>query len=180
MNAWLRVGSYRNSDPLDAYLIIVYSVLYILPAYVANGAPILFGGGKLPLDFGMKLHGKRIFGDNKSVTGTASMLVVGVLAGAVESWFLPYMLTVSLLLALGAIAGDLIGSFVKRRIGRAAGASFPVMDQYGFFIVALIFAYPLGHTPGIYGLLFLVVLTGVLHVFTNAAAHKLKLKKVPW
>ncbi len=164
---------------MSIYSIIIYPVIYILPAYVANGAPVLFGGGR-PLDSGRKLHGTRIFGDNKTISGTTSMLVAGLITGAVEYAFLPYMLAVSVLLSLGAIAGDLLGSFIKRRIGHASGASFPIMDQYGFFVVALLFAAPLGHMPSAYGLLFLFLLTGAMHVFTNAAAHRLKLKKVPW
>ena len=31
----------------------------------------------------------------------------------------------------------------------------------------------------IYGIIFLVILTGVLHLLTNMGAHRLKLKKVP-
>lgn len=164
---------------MDAYSLIVYPVIYILPAYIANGAPVIFGAGR-PIDFGRKFRGKRILGDNKTISGTASMLVFGVATGAIESAFLPYLLPVSVLLSLGAVIGDLLGSFIKRRIGHEAGASFPIMDQYGFFVVALLLAAPLGNMPDVFGLLFLVVLTGVLHVFTNFAAHRLRLKKVPW
>ncbi len=54
------------------------------------------------------------------------------------------------------------------------------MDQYGFYVVALIFAYSLGNLPSIYGLIFITILTGLLHPITNIIAHALKLKKVPW
>ncbi len=36
---------------------ILYSIFYILPAYVANGAPVIFGGGK-PIDMNKKFRGK--------------------------------------------------------------------------------------------------------------------------
>jgi CDP-2,3-bis-(O-geranylgeranyl)-sn-glycerol synthase len=162
------------------YLYILYPIIYIFPAYAANGAPILFGGRGGPLDRGKKLGGKRILGDNKTVIGTISSLVVGIVVGLIEYPFLHYMLAIAILLTIGAIFGDLIGSFIKRRMNYKHGASFPVLDQYGFFIFAMLFALPLGHLPDIPGIIFLVVLTGILHVMTNRGANKLKLKDVPW
>ncbi len=130
---------------------------------------------------GAKLYGKRIFGDNKTIRGTASSLICGIAVGLIEYPFLHYMLPVAILLAVGANVGDLLGSFIKRRLNVTHGASFPLLDQYGFFVFALLFALPLGHYMlTIYGVIFLIVLTGLAHVFTNRGAHKLRLKKVPW
>lgn len=162
------------------YNLIIYPIAYIFPAYAANGAPILFGGRGGPLDMGKKIKGKRIFGDNKTVMGTISGLLAGIAVGAIEYPFLNYMLPVAALLALGAIAGDLIGSFIKRRLNYKSGASVPILDQYGFFVLAILFAFPLGHLPSVYGIVFLVILTGIAHVLTNIGANRLKLKKVPW
>lgn len=165
--------------PDPVYLYIIYPIIYIFPAYAANGAPVIFGGGK-PLDMRRKIFGKRIFGDNKTLRGTASSMIAGILVGFIEYPFFHYMLLVALLLAIGANAGDLIGSFVKRRLDYRHGSSFPIMDQYGFFVFALLFALPLGHLPDLYGIAFLFVLTGVAHVLTNIGANRLKLKEVPW
>lgn len=164
---------------MDFYSLFAYPVLYILPAYAANGLPVLFGGGA-PLDMGMKIKGRRIFGDNKTISGTIAALASGIVVGAVEWPFMSYMLAISLLLTVGAVFGDLLGSFIKRRLGMKSGDMFPFMDQYGFFVFAVLFALPLGHVPGAYGFLFLIVLTGVLHVLTNRGANALHLKKVPW
>jgi CDP-2,3-bis-(O-geranylgeranyl)-sn-glycerol synthase len=161
------------------YLTFLYPIIYIFPAYAANGAPILFGGGR-PLDGKAKLWGKRIFGDNKTVRGTVSSLLCGLAVGLIEYPFFHYMLPIAVLLAIGANVGDLLGSFIKRRLNVEKGASFPILDQYGFFVFALLFAFPLVHMPSIYGIIFLIVLTGLAHIFTNRGAHKLKLKKVPW
>lgn len=161
------------------YSLILYPILYIFPAYAANGAPILFGGGA-PLDFKRKWKGKRIFGDNKTIRGTASAIIIGVIAGGLESILFPYMLPISVLLALGAVFGDLLGSFIKRRMDYKSGHAFPIMDQFGFVIFALIFAFWLGNLPMWYGLVFILVMTGILHPLTNLGAHLLKLKKVPW
>lgn len=161
------------------YLYFLYPIIYIFPAYAANGAPVLFGGGK-PLDGNKKINGKRIFGNNKTIKGTLSSLAVGIIIGLIEYPFLHYMLAVSVLLAIGANCGDLLGSFIKRQMNFKSGTSFPIMDQYGFFVFAILFALPLGNLPNVYGIVFLVVLTGVAHLYTNKGAHKLKLKSVPW
>jgi CDP-2,3-bis-(O-geranylgeranyl)-sn-glycerol synthase len=169
---------------LDAiYAIFLYPIIYILPAYVANGAPVLSKGrwrGKWPLDFGRKINGKRIFGKNKSIPGTLLSLAAGLIIGLIEYPFLPYMLAIAVMLAIGANAGDLAGSFIKRMSGVASGRSIPILDQYGFLVGAFAFALPLGMLPSLYGIIFIVVLTGVLHVLTNRGAYRLKLKEVPW
>lgn len=164
---------------MDFYSLFAYPVLYILPAYAANGLPVLFGGGA-PLDMGVKIRGRRLFGDNKTIRGTIAALVSGIVIGAVEWPFMSYMLAISVLLAVGTVFGDLLGSFVKRRLDMKPGARFPFMDQYGFFVFAILFALPLGHIPSVYGFLFLILLTGILHVLTNRGANALHLKKVPW
>ncbi len=163
------------------YSIVIYPIIYIFPAYAANGAPVLFGGGK-PLDFGRRINGKRIFGDHKTFRGTASSLAAGIAVGLIEYPFLHYMLPVAVLLTLGANFGDLIGSFIKRQLGIRSGKSFPVMDQYGFFIFAMVFAFLFYRAgiPDAYGLVFLVLLTGITHLMTNIGAYRLKLKEVPW
>ena len=161
------------------YNLIIYPIIYIFPAYAANGAPVLFGGGA-PLDFGRKMGGKRIFGDNKTLRGTASAIIIGIIAGALESLAFPFMLKISLMLALGAVFGDLLGSFIKRRLNYKSGRSFPIMDQFGFLVFALVFAFWLGNLPTLYGIAFIAVLTGVMHPLTNLGANRLKLKSVPW
>lgn len=162
------------------YSIILYPIIYIFPAYAANGAPVIFGGRGGSLDRGKKIGKHRIFGNNKTVSGTLAGLACGVLVGVIEFPFISSMLPIAVLLTIGAIFGDLLGSFIKRRIGIKPGAGVPILDQYGFFIFALLFALPLGHMPDIYGLVFIIILTGILHIFTNKGAHRLGLKKVPW
>ncbi len=172
-----------SSDSLlsDLFSIVIYPIIYIFPAYAANGAPVLFGAGK-PLDLKRKFRGKRVFGDNKTRRGTLSAIVVGILTGAVYIQFksLSFMLPIAVMLTLGAIFGDLLGSFIKRQCGYKPGKGIPILDQYGFFVFALAFALPMGNLPNAYGLLFITALTGILHPLTNAIAHALKLKEVPW
>ena len=161
------------------YSIILYPIFYILSAYVANGAPVLFGGGA-PLDRNKKLNGKPIFGRHKTANGFTAGVASGILIGFIESFFVPYMFAIGIYLSLGALTGDLAGSFFKRRLGIREGKSNIVLDEYFFLFFALLFAFPSGNLPSLYGIIFLIILTGVLHKFTNYAAYRLGLKKVPW
>jgi CDP-2,3-bis-(O-geranylgeranyl)-sn-glycerol synthase len=163
------------------YSLIFYPILFILPAWVANGTPVLFAG-RMPLDLGGRLWGKRIFGDHKTVRGTAAGIAGGIVVAGLEYSLIGVPLALGAALTTGAIAGDLFGSFVKRRAGAKEGSNVPIMDQYLFFIFALLFALPLGlsYFPSLIGLVVIVVLTGVLHRLTNVAAHRARLKDVPW
>lgn len=166
---------------IDLYSLIIYPILFILPAWVANGTPVLFAG-RVPLDFGRKLDGKPIFGRHKTVSGTAAGIIGGLVVTAMEYAMFSYPVALGVALTVGAISGDLIGSFIKRRMDVREGSNVPIMDQYLFFVFALVFALPigLGYFPSYPGLVLIIVLTGVLHKLTNVAAFKAKLKEVPW
>ncbi len=168
----------------DLYNWLIYPIIFIFPAYVANALPVIFGrGSRTPLDFNKKFMGKRILGDHKTVRGTLSGLIGGILIGYLESLLgFGFMLPISVLMTIGALFGDVLGSFIKRRLNLKSGHSVPIMDQYGFFIFGLLFALPISfnYLPTWYGLLLIAVLTGVFHVISNIIAHRLKLKDVPW
>ena len=60
----------------------IYEVLYfIFPAYCANAAPVIFGGG-FPIDGGRVFRdGRPIFGLHKTVRGFLAGLAIGTLVG---------------------------------------------------------------------------------------------------
>lgn len=161
------------------YVVIIFPIIYIFPAYVANGAPVIFGGGA-PIDFGKTFRGKALFGKHKTIRGFVFGMLSGVLIGALLSLALPFMFIIGIALSLGTLLGDMFGSFIKRQMGHKEGKDVFLMDQYLFLIFALLFAFPFGNVPNLYGLIFIFILTGVLHKLTNKVAHKAKLKDVPW
>jgi CDP-2,3-bis-(O-geranylgeranyl)-sn-glycerol synthase len=194
---------------MDAATWLIQLVLFILPAYFANSVPVLLGGGA-PIDGGKKWNdGQRLFGDGKTVRGFFAGVLAGVAIGALEGALLPgsgwdiyanagaegalaagaglgaggaatYVLA-GFLLGCGAMAGDLLGSFIKRRQGIARGKPSLVMDQLLFLALALLFACPLAaHFLTLEAVLFLAVLTYFVHVGANVVANRLGLKKVPW
>ncbi len=163
------------------FALILYPLFFIFPAYCANGAPVLFGGG-MPIDRGRKFRGKRIFGDHKTLKGLVAGISAGIIIGFVESLVPGYsfMLVVGAVQGVGAMSGDLVGSFIKRQRGLKEGSKGGLMDQYLFLIFALAISLPLGNFPDVLGILFIAVLTGLLHKFTNMVAHRWKIKEVPW
>ncbi len=157
---------------LDLTILILRSLWYILPSYVANMSPVIFGGGR-PLDMGRKfLDGRRILGDHKTIKGFASGILIGTLVGCLQGRSLA-----GFLLSLGAMLGDSLGSFVKRRMGIEAGGSAPLLDQEGFLIASILLAYPV-EPLDMGSILFLLVVTPALHKGTNVIAHRLGLKGV--
>jgi CDP-2,3-bis-(O-geranylgeranyl)-sn-glycerol synthase len=160
--------------------LIAGSLIFIFPAYSANAIPVIFGGGK-PLDSGKILgDGHPLFGAHKTLRGFFAGLVAGSLVGVGESLvFSGYSPLAGFLLSLGALIGDLFGAFVKRRLGLAPGAFFPVVDQLDFVLFALLFSLPVAQ-PTLAMTLIILVMTVPIHVLTNLLAYLSGLKKSPW
>jgi CDP-2,3-bis-(O-geranylgeranyl)-sn-glycerol synthase len=168
----------------------------MLPAYLPNNAAVLFGGGP-PIDGGREWDGRRLLGDGKTWRGTAAGVLAGTLAalglnrvaGAVEgrtTLSLPrFPLRAGVALAAGAMLGDVVASFLKRRSGRDRGAMAPGLDQLDFVAGALACARLVA--PDWFRRTFtrpavavVLVLTPLLHVGTNGLAYLLGLKDEPW
>ena len=161
------------------YTLLLYPIIFMLPAWVANGMPVIFGGGA-PLDLGRKLDGRPLLGRHKTIRGTASGLVGGLVVALLEYVLLAQPLALGVAIVIGAIAGDLLGSFLKRRAELREGANVPLLDQYSFFVVAVLFSLPFGGLPNYLGIIIVAVLTGALHKGTNMLAHRARIKSVPW
>jgi CDP-2,3-bis-(O-geranylgeranyl)-sn-glycerol synthase len=164
---------------MDVAALVVESLKLIFPAYCANAAPVLAGGG-LPLDFGKNfVDGRRVFGKNKTFRGFFFGLAIGVLVGLTENFLFGYPLLFSVLSPLGALMGDLAGAFLKRRLAIAPGGLLPVMDQVDFVVGAILFSLPLSIITLELAVAMLII-TPPIHLLTNFLAYKLKLKSNPW
>lgn len=113
---------------LDHILVIV-EILILLG--VANGTPIfatwLLGKRvNAPLDGGLKLpDGQPLFGPSKTVRG----LVLSVACTTLAAPLLGFEWTTGAGLASAAMFGDLLSSFIKRRIGLRAHSRAFGLDQ---------------------------------------------------
>jgi CDP-2,3-bis-(O-geranylgeranyl)-sn-glycerol synthase len=122
--------------------LLLGSIYFILPAYVANSTPTLFGGGP-PIDGGrLWKDGRPILGPGKTWRGLIVGIVFGTLFGFLLGFYIEqetYKSTFrAFMLSFGALLGDAIGSFIKRRSGLKRGESFLFMDQLGFIFVGTI------------------------------------------
>lgn len=184
---------------LDIQMILficVTTLYFILPAYVSNASGLLFGGG-VPVDFGKSdANGIRWIGDGVTWRGLLAGTVMGTLTGFLQGCLAPIILKefgqyitvpivtsipegiiVGFLLGFGALLGDAIGSFLKRRLGIGRGEPAPVLDQLDFMIVALILV-SFVIRPSLTFIATALVLTLALHLITNTCAYLLGIKDV--
>lgn len=187
---------------MDLLVVIISALWIIAVAYAANAFPPVMRG-KRPIDRGKEWKGRRLLGDGKTIEGFLGGVIFGIFIGAILIFFQPYILSLSqqyltgaaladfnaifphltieivVLLSFGALLGDLIGSFIKRRIGLKRGQSAPGMDQLGFAVVAMLLVSPFYHFS-LEVVLTILIITPVLHVLTNVLGYVLGLKQVPY
>lgn len=159
---------------------LVTAFFFILPAFTANSMPIIFGGGT-PIDMGRLFpDGKRILGSSKTVRGFACGLFLGSSVALLEGLiFNLHLAVLGFLISLGALLGDLFGAFLKRRMSLPSGYPLPLLDQLDFIFGAVLLTYPLEmYHPSVIFIVLLV--TPPFHLFTNAVAYLLKVKKTYW
>lgn len=172
------------------------AIYLMLPAYAANMAPVLFrkrlGFLAFPLDFGLEFMGKPLLGPHKTFRGLAAGVAFAVavafaqrifeLSGLLESLaVLEYSgwLYIGLLMGFGAILGDSMKSFAKRRAGISPGRPWMPFDQLDFAFGSLLFliAYRWVGVP-----VFIAALASslVLHVLVNHAAFYIGVRREKW
>ncbi len=187
---------------LEVFISITSAICIMIPAAITNPIAVYFGGGR-PIDRNHTLFdGRRILGKGKTWRGLYSGTIAGMVLGfggviadylAGTNLYLfghyPDLFIVVFLLAFGALFGDMLGSFIKRRLNLSPGDELPGMDQYDFIIGAwlllIIFRPHYFLTHFIYGwrilsLITVIVLTPLAHRATNVFGYKRGFKEVPW
>lgn len=103
----------------------------LLLILIANGVPIMAAAicgdwGARPLDGNRVLaDGYRLLGDSKTWRG----MVLAPLATGLVAVLLLLPVAVGVVVGLGAMLGDLLSSFVKRRLGMASSSMALGLDQ---------------------------------------------------
>ena len=167
------------------FLLILQALWLIFPAYVANASPVVIRGKKV-LDFGKKLGKQRILGDGKTFEGTIGGIAFGALTGVLQVYasdFVPlipkHSIPLIIALSTGAIIGDIIGAFIKRRLGIPRGEPALLLDQLDFLVMSLIFA-SIVMKLDFQMVIVLLIITPILHLSTNIFAYIMKMKSRPW
>ncbi len=165
------------------------AVWFIFPAWIGNMLACTFGGGR-PIDGGRTfIDGRPILGKGKTVRGLCVGILVAVCAAVIQSFFkYTYNPVIfGLLMGIGAMSGDMIKSFFKRRLNIKKGRPFPPFDQLDFILGALVLYYGVGphvlnHFYSLSGttLLFIFLLTPLAHLSLNALGYVLGMKDVWW
>ena len=188
------------------FTVVVQAFWIIIPVYVANASAVIVGGGT-PIDFGRTWKdGRRRLGDGKTWRGLFAGTFLGMTAGfglAVAASYLrvsdfvylrltdfegfPSMIPLLFSLCFGALVGDIVESFFKRRIGKERGQDWVPFDQLDFLVGALVSSFLMSellytlhltchdwflHNITIWHILLLLFITPFLHVTANVLFRK--------
>ena len=173
------------------WFFILQCFYFMLPSYFANMAPVMVKDICKKLAIPVDL-GKNIFGDNKTYRG----LIFGILFGIVTAYiqfllykvgffgklsFIDYSnwLLIGFLFGFGALLGDMVESFFKRRIGMGPGEKFVPWDQLDFVIGSLVLV---GIVVDItwMKILFIAIISVIGHILVNHTAYYLKIRNEKW
>lgn len=185
---------------MDILTYILSCLYFFLPAYFTNMTPPLIKKVNLfnflakPVDFNKKFLGQPILGSHKTWRGVIFGIIVGMTISFFQFYLYQFPLTkkISLLdyqkinillfgflISFGAIFGDLIFAFIKRRLKLQPGARFLPFDQTNYVIGNAIILGPI-YKIGISVWFSLFVLTFFLHIIFNRLGYILKLHQAKW
>jgi CDP-2,3-bis-(O-geranylgeranyl)-sn-glycerol synthase len=173
---------------MDSFIINVLFAFWIfLPAGAANMSPVL--ANRIP---GLRRWdtpiNKRLLGSNKRWRGLVVGTLVGSLVAVAEfALFSRFIFSAQTalvvaaggaLMGFGALVGDAVESFFKRRVGVKPGHSWFPFDQIDYIIGGLLFSYPLIRWPLDLALTIFVLYFG-LHLAVSYLGYLLGLKDKP-
>ena len=173
--------------------LLLKSIWLLLPAGIANMSPVLFKWIPFlncPVDGGLLVRGKPLFGKNKTYRGFLFGTLMAIVAVYVQTLFADQMSAYSVinyaeinvwywgfLLGFGALLGDMIESFFKRQVGVKSGKPWPPFDQIDWILGGLLFVHlfqqPISWQLWLTG----TVLFGILHPLINLLGYWMGIKK---
>jgi CDP-2,3-bis-(O-geranylgeranyl)-sn-glycerol synthase len=186
-----------NLDIINLIIFCLNVVYFLLPAYIANLSGLTLGG-TTPVDGGKNfIDGRRLIGNGVTWKGLIFGTIVGTLVGLIQGFilisffsktFIDYSqgfvildiysgILIGFLLSIGALLGDGVGSFIKRRLNIDRGKPAPLLDQLDFYIGAILLVslvVKLNPTFIAVG----AIITLILHLLTNSIAYFIGMKDV--
>ena len=146
-----------------------------------------------PIDFNKKINNKPIFGTHKTIGGTILGIIFGIILFYIQTLLYDNLFFQNLsivnysqqtfllgfLLSFGAIFGDLVKSFIKRRIEINEGSKWSPFDQLDYVIGGLLLSF-LVVIPSIEIILTILILSPFLTYLVNIISYSLKIKSVRW
>ena len=177
---------------MDSVLSVIISSFWLfLPAGIANMAPVFFAKVPflaMPIDFNKKLWGAPIFGSHKTYRGFLVGVIFAIATVYLQKLIYPepsgYTLVdyssvnglgLGFLMGLGALGGDLVKSFFKRRLKIPSGWVWAPFDQIDWIIGALLLSSIVIDFDKKY-VFAAIILFGLLHPIVNLIGYSLKIK----
>ncbi len=192
------------------FLLFAAALWVLIPAFAAN-ALATFSRRRGPrMDLGRTWpgDGRPLLGRSKTWLGFLLGGSLGACVGLLEAWLIllappdlqvvprfgPTLLASLapvLTLTFGAMTGDALGSFLKRRRGLPSSAPAPLLDQWPLLLVPIALVAGLfpglfysafwpSLVPGLLAILWVLVLTLFLHTAFNWLGYLMHVKDVPW
>lgn len=167
-------------------MIYILKILWIfLPGAFANMAPLIFNR----INFLNIPINKKLFGENKTWRGIFFGIILSIVVAFLQKISSALFHNIETLnyneinifvfgfvMGAGALTGDLIKSFIKRKINILPGKSLPILDQIDWVLGCLIilsFYIKLTIDPVLVSILVL----GILHFLINIFSYKIKIRK---
>ncbi len=165
-------------------LLIAQALYFFLPAYGANMAPVFARRWK----FLEKPIHERYFGVNKTWRGIVVATFAGGIVFLIQQIFYKigfdtvafidygdFPFYFGFLMGFGAIMGDLVKSYQKRKEGIPPGEHWVPFDQIDFVIGALIGIW-LVYVPPVEIALIILIVSPLLHLLVNYTGYILKIR----
>ncbi len=146
----------------------------------------------VPIDTGKTLNGREIFGKNKTWRGLVVGIITGILVAALQAFLffksdffkdntlIDYeqvnFVLVGALMGLGALLGDLIESFIKRRLNKPSGRPWFPWDQIDWIIGAMVLSSAV-YRPSAKVVVVTLVLFTIVHLCSDRVVCWMGIKK---
>ncbi len=171
--------------------LIINTFWLFLPAAAANMAPVLFNRLPfldIPVDFNKQFRGKPLFGPHKTYRGFFVGLILAILIVYLQRLAYPWphghtlvdystinFWLLGFLMAVGALGGDLVKSFFKRRLNMPSGWVWAPFDQIDWVVGAILLSWiivPIHLSNAVVA----IIMFGALHPIANIVGYLIKLK----
>jgi len=169
-------------------MILLQIIWFFLPAYVANMAASIF-----KINILAKPISNKLFGSHKTWSG----FVIGSFLAMVVAFFQSFLLSfnffkeisllnyskdfllIGFLLGFGALFGDTIKSFFKRRLAIAPGKKWVPFDQIDYTLGALLLSLFVWQ-PTIIFIISAIIINFFLHILFNHLGFWLGIRQNKW
>ena len=167
---------------------VIEELYFAVPIYFSNMAPVF----ARKLNFFNKPLNRNLFGEHKTYRGFIVAIIVGLFVVYFQKYLYGFdffkqislinyteinLIYLGFFSGFGAMLGDLIKSYFKRKQNIKPGESWVPFDQLDFMIGALIF---LSVFLEFQNILILLVLTPFIHIIANHIGYFLGLNNVKW